>query len=615
MAHGFMGKMLFVDLTSKQLKEEELDEKTARDYIGGYGLGAKILFERQKPGVDPLGPDAMLGLVTGMLTGTDALGGSRYVMVGKSPLTGGWGDANSGGNVGPYLKFAGYDAVFFSGISDTPVYLYIEDGKAELKDASHLWGKDTFETQDILREEHGKKLEVACIGPSGEKKSLIAAVMNNKGRAAGRSGLGAVMGSKNLKAVAINGSMEIPVADEEASKEMRKRHMGDMGPMVKFMQEFGTCGMLEMCAKVDDAPFKNWAGTAEGDMPDFEKIGGKYIIAQQERRYGCYRCPIACGGIMKGSTGDYHWDAGAHKPEYETQAMFGSNLLNNNVDSIIKANDVCNRYGLDTIGAGASIAFAMECYENGLITTDDTGGMELKWGDHKATLELLDKIANREGLGDILADGVKVAAGKIGKGSEKYAMHVGGQEVPAHDSRGGYGFAIAYCAEPTPARHTMSGEGPHPQGTLPEFDMGSLKGRGEPHKIGACISQFYNAAGLCMICYGDGYGKPEYFIEAIQTISGWGIDRDEVIKTGQRINTMRQAFNIREGLTTPWNFPDRMLGIPPKTVGPRAGITMEPEEIYTEYYQAMGWDTKTGKPSKETLLELGMDFVAEELYK
>ena len=589
--------------------------KPPRQYIGGYGLGAKVLFERQKKGADPLGPDAMLGLVTGMLTGTDALGGARYVMVGKSPLTGGWGDANSGGNVGPYLKFAGYDAVFFSGISDTPVYLHIDNGKAELKDASHLWGKDTFETQDVLREAHGNKLEVACIGPSGEKVSLIAAVMNNKGRAAGRSGLGAVMGSKKLKAIAVNGSLEIPVADKEASKAMRKKHMGDMGPMVKFMQEFGTCGMLEMCAKVDDAPFKNWSGTAEGDMPDYDKIGGPVVIAQQERRYGCYKCPIACGGIMKAGTGEYQWEAGAHKPEYETQAMFGTNLLVKNIDSIIKANDICNRYGIDTIGAGSAIGFAIECYENKLISAEDADGIELDWGDHKAVIALLEKICKREGLGDILADGVNVAAKKIGKGAEKYAMHVGGQEVPAHDSRGGHGFAIAYCSEPTPGRHTMSAEAPHPPGTMPEFDRESLAGRGEPHKIGACFTQFYNAAGLCMICYGDGYGKAEYFIEAIQTISGWDIDREEVLKTGQRINTMRQAFNIREGLTTPWEFPARLLGDPPKTIGPRAGISIKPEELYTEYYQAMGWDPETGKPSKETLLELDMDFVAEELYK
>ncbi len=614
MAHGFMGKILFIDLAEKEIKEEKLDDKVARDYIGGYGLGAKILFERQKPGVDPLGPDAMLGMLTGMLTGTDAIGGSRYVMVGKSPLTGGWGDANSGGNVGPFLKFAGYDALFFSGISENPVYLYIENGRAEIRDASHLWGRDTFETEDILREEHGAKLEVVCIGPCGEKKSLLAAIMNNKGRAAGRSGLGAVMGSKKLKAIAIKGSMEIPVSDRDASKAMRKRHLTDMGPMVNFMREFGTCGMMEMCAQVDDAPFRNWTGTMEADMPDLEKIGGKHIIERQDRPYGCYRCPIACGGIMKKSTGAYEWGEHAHKPEYETQAMFGSNLLNSNVESIISANDMCNRMGIDTIGAGASVAFAVECYEKGIITRKDTGGLELKWGDPECILKLLDQIIRREGLGDILADGTKRASEKIGNGAEKYAMQVGGQEIPAHDSRGGHQFAIAYCSEPTPARHTMSGEGPHPAGTMPEYDPSTFKGRGIPHKIGACITQFYNAAGLCMICYGDGYGKAEYFIEAIQTISGWDIDRDEVIKTGQRINTMRQAFNIREGITTPWKYPDRMLGKPPKKTGPRAGFTMEPEEISKEYYQEMGWDEKTGRPLRKTLLELDMDFVVKELY-
>ncbi len=614
MAHGFMGKMLFVDLSKKKLKDEELDEKTARHYLGGFGLGAKVLFERQKPGVDPLGPDAMLGLTTGMLTGTDAIGGSRYVMVGKSPLTGGWGDANSGGNVGPQLKFAGYDAVFFSGISDKPVYLFIDNGKAEIRDASHLWGKDTFETHDILREELGKDTEIACIGPAGEKVSLIAAIMNNKGRAAGRSGLGAVMGSKKLKAIALKGNMEIPVANKQAAKEMRKRHLGNMGPMVKFMQDFGTCGMFEMCAKIDDAPTKNWAGTAEVDMPDYEKIGGKYVIAQQERRYGCWRCPIACGGIMKAGTGEFKWDAGAHKPEYETQAMFGSNLLNNDIDTIIKANDICNRYGLDTISTGATIAFAMECYENGLITKEDTGGMEINWGDKKMIISLLEKVAEREGFGDLLADGVKIAAERIGKGSEHYAMHVGGQEIPAHDSRGGHGFAIAYCSEPTPARHTMSGEGPNPPGLMPEFDRESYKGRGEPHKLGSCFSNAYNAAGLCMICYGDGYGHIDYFIEAMKTISGWDFDKEEITKTGQRVDTMRLAFNIREGIHMPFQLPDRMLGKPTKTVGPRAGVTMEMSDLYEEYYQAMGWDPKTGKPTKETLEELGMDFVAKELY-
>ncbi|MGD9142861.1 MAG: aldehyde ferredoxin oxidoreductase N-terminal domain-containing protein, partial [Dehalococcoidia bacterium] len=360
MANGFMGKILWVNLSKGELKEEPLDEKTGRDFLGGYGLGARILFSRQKAGVDPLGPDAILGITTGVLTGTDALGGSRYVMVGKSPLTGGWGDANSGGNVGPFLKFAGYDAVFFTGISPKPVYLYINNGKAELKDADGIWGKDTFEVQDILREEYGKDLEVACIGPSGEKLALVAAVMNNKGRAAGRSGLGAVMGSKKLKAIAVKGNMKVPVADPEKSAEMRKKHLNNMGPNVKFMREFGTPFLFNMCCEVDDAPSKNWAGAVVVDFKAYPDIGAENVKKHQVRNYACWHCPIGCGGIMKGSTGEYKYEDGAHKPEYETLAMFGSNCLNNNLESIIKANDICNRNGLDTISAGASIAFAIE---------------------------------------------------------------------------------------------------------------------------------------------------------------------------------------------------------------------------------------------------------------
>ncbi len=266
MAHGFMGKVLWVDLSKGEVKEEPLDYKIAREYLGGYGLGARLIFNKQKPGADPLGPDAIIGITTGILTGTDALGGSRYIMVGKSPLTGGWGDANSGGNVGPFLQFAGYDAVFFQGISKKPVYLYIENGKAALKDASKLWGKDSFETEDIIRADHGKDVEIACIGPSGEQMSLMAAVMNNKGRAAARSGLAAVMGSKKLKAIALKGSLEIPVADKEKSLAMRKKHLAGMGP-AQLMKDFGTCGMYSMTAKVDDTPCKNWEGTAVVDFP------------------------------------------------------------------------------------------------------------------------------------------------------------------------------------------------------------------------------------------------------------------------------------------------------------------------------------------------------------
>ncbi len=296
MSYGYMGKVLWVDLSKKQLKDEPLDDKTMRDFLGGYGLGARILFNRQKAGVDPLGPEAILGFVTGVLTGTDAMGGSRYVVVGKSPLTGGWGDANSGGNFGPYLKFAGYDAVFFTGISRKPVYLLIDNGKAEIKDAAHLWGKDTFETQDIIRGELGRDTEIACIGESGEKVALISCVMNNKGRAAGRSGLGAVMGSKKLKAVAVRGNMKIPLPDAQKSAEMRKKHLANMGPRATFMRDFGTAGLFSGACQWDDAPCKNWGGTAVIDFTKYENLNGQKVF---EKEAAGLRLLALSGGLRR----------------------------------------------------------------------------------------------------------------------------------------------------------------------------------------------------------------------------------------------------------------------------------------------------------------------------
>ena len=615
MGRGFMGKMLWVDLSNKELKDETLDEELGRDFLGGYGLGARILFSRLKAGVDPLGPGNILGITTGVLTGTDALGGSRYAMVGKSPLTGGWGDANSGGDVGPYLKFAGYDAVFFTGISDKPVYLYIDNGEAELRDASEFWGKDTFETEDILKQELGKGVEVACIGPSGEKVSLIAAVMNNKGRAAARSGLGAVIGSKKLKAIAIKGSMKVPVADEQKGKDLRKKQLKELTGHVTMLRDHGgTPAIFNFCAEKDDIPTKNWAGVAVIDLPDYKKISGEPVLEKQARKYACWRCPIACGGHMEESTGEYDYGKEAHKPEYETLAMFGTNCLNSNLESIIKVNDICNRSGLDTISTGAAIAFAIECYENGIITEADTGGIEMTWGNHQSIVAMTEKLARREGFGDILADGVKAAAEKIGKGAGQYAMHIQGQEIPAHDPKVGLQWAIAYGMDATPARHCQGGEGPLPPGVTPEYDRSTLKGRGLPHKIGKTFSHAFNAAGVCMFVVGA-FPDGEDFVESIRVITGWDVTMDDIHEIGERIANIRQAFNIREGLNArAFQIPDRIMGKPPKTVGPNPGVTLYEDDMYNEFLETMDWDLKTTRPSKKKLQELGLEDVAKALW-
>jgi len=566
--------------------------------------------------VDPLGPEAILGIVTGPATGTPFIGGSRYVVVGKSPLTGGWGDANSGGVFGPNLKFAGYDAIFFKGIADKPLYLLINNGQAELKDASHLWGKDTFETEDMLRNEVGKDAEIACIGPSGEKLSLIAAVMNNKGRAAGRSGLGAVMGSKKLKAVAVLGKGNaVPLYDAEKAKQYRKEYLAQLTGHFGLLREFGTPGIMAQMAKFGDSPVKNWASTSVIDFPDVDIISDKNVIAEQSKKYGCYMCPIACGGHMKGFKSDkFSYEEGSHKPEYETLAMFGSNCLNYNLQSIIKCNDICNRMGLDTIGTGGTIGFTIDCYENGLISKEDTNGLEMKWGNAEAIVAMTEKLANREGFGNIIADGVKKASERIGKGSDKLAMHIGGAEYPAHDAKFGFHWAITYRMDPTPGRHTQGDPG-GPKFPVPQIeDRKAQLGRQPAHVIGEAIGHYVQSLGLCTFVYGS-LPSPEAVYNMIKAVTGWDVTLDEIIKVGNRIHNLRHAFNLREGISPlQYHHPDRMAGRPARTAGPLTGITLDEDGMLKEYFAAREWDMQTGKPSKKVLTELGLEKVAADLY-
>ncbi|MFC1952204.1 aldehyde ferredoxin oxidoreductase family protein [Chloroflexota bacterium] len=614
MVGGYMGKVMFADLSKGELKDEALDEKFCRDFIGGYGMGARIIYSRQKAGVDPLGPENILGIITGPFTGSPALSGTRYTVVGKSPLTGTWGDANSGGDFGPYLKFAGYDGLFFTGISPKPVYLFIKDGQAELRDAAHLWGKDSFDTEDILISELGKDVHVACIGPSGENLSLISCIMNNKGRAAGRSGLGAVMGSKKLKAVAVIGNMKIPIADEEKAKELRRKYMGRLQkPFVSLFKDTGTPGITAESAHSGDSPVKNWGGVGIRDFLNAKLISDDNVIDLQTKKYACWHCTFGCGGHMKAGT-EYQYEAGAHKPEYETLCMFGANCLNDNLESIIKVNDICNRYGLDTISTGATISLAIECYENGLITKKDTDGIEMTWGNHKSIVTMTEILARREGFGAVLADGAKVAAERIGKGAEKYAIHIQGQELPAHDPKLGYHFTTTYRLDPTPGRHTQGHEGLKPPGLpAPDFDSKSFRGRGEAHKIASNHHHFMTSAGMCEFMYWS-FHSADAIHEFINAITGWDTTMDEVLKTGERISNMRHAFNLREGLN-PLQFkvPDRVLGRPPIKEGPLSGVTIDEDIMIKEYLTAMDWDTKTTKPIKKKLLELGLDDVAKDL--
>ena len=613
MARGYMGKTLWVDLSKGELKDEPLDEVMARKFIGGYGIGVRMLFSRMKAGADALGPDNILGFMTGPFTGTQAISGTRFTVVGKSPLTGGWGDANSGGYFGAYLKFAGYDGVFFTGIAKKPVYLYIDNGKAELKDASNLWGKDTYETEDIIKAELGKDTQIACIGPGGEKLARIAGVVHLKGSVAARSGLGAVMGSKRLKAIAVKGNMKVPVHDEKGIKDLRAKCLSTLGGHVNVLRKFGTTFTTVPSIEAGDSPVKNWGGVAVRDFPDAKGIGAEAVDEHRLKPIACYQCPIGCEAKMKEGTGEYKWAAGSYRPEYETIVMLGSNCLNNNIESVIKANDICNRYGIDTISAGAVIAFAMECYEKGLITKKDTGGIEVTWGNHHALVALTEKMGKREGIGDILADGVQVAAQKIGKNAADYAMHVHGQEVPGHNPIATAAMATTYLTNATPARHTQGSEEHHPPGFLPEINKTLYSGRGEAHKKG---SNFQHALMCCGMCLFVNMAVPDVndIAKFLSLVTGWDVSTDELVTAGERIENLRQAFNLREGVSlNQFKLADRLLGKPPQPVGPVAGVTVDEATLVKDYLAAMGWDTKTGKLNKKKLVELGLEDVVKEL--
>ncbi len=663
MPSGYMGKVLWADLSTGKIWDEEIDELTYRDFLCGYGLGAKIVYDRQPAKTDPLGPDAVIGFTTGLLTGTGAPFTGRYMVVGKSPLTGTWGDSNSGGYFSPMLKRTGYDAVFVKGISEKPVMLVINEGKAELVDASFVWGKDCVETEVLIREKLGnKKYQIACIGPAGEKLSLISGVITDRGRAAGRSGLGAVMGSKRLKAIAAFGDKKTELADPDAFSKIRKSYLEKfrkkppfkdkasvdninlMGKLVRsyfpflfatppatykeLIMRYGTGGMTAYSAESGDSPVKNWGGSGHHDFPvsaKSYKISDENLIKYQEKKYYCAFCPLGCGGIVKVKEGKYALEE-SHKPEYETLAAFGTMCLNDDLESIIAANEICNRAGLDTISAGATIAFAIECYENGLLTDEDTDGLKLTWGNADAIVKMTEKLAARSGFGDVLADGVKRAAEKIGKGSEKFAVHAGGQELPMHDPRFDPTFGTAYEVEPTPGRHTISSDTyvmlmelhkkfkqvkPVKQVSLKSSKYNYDKA-GEFQTINSAFVQVANSAGVCM--FGLLVGEYPLF-EMINAVTGWSIDAHEALRIGERILTLRHCFNVREGIKpADTQIRNRAGGYPPLSKGPLANITLDLDKMASRYYDKLGWDYETGVPKRERLEALGLLGPIRDLY-
>ena len=649
MGKGYMGKILTVDLTVGDITEEIIPDDVYEKYLSGMGLAAYILYNRIPAGADPLGPDNILGFVSGLLTGTGSLFAGRWMVVGKSPLTGSWGDANCGGNFSPAIKRCGYDGIFFKGISSKPVYLYIGKGKAELRDASHVWGRDAVEAEKMLLKDTPAGARVALIGPSGEKLSLISGISNDGGRMAARSGLGAVMGSKMLKALVLAGANRIAVHNREEIKKLSRKCNkwvqfqppflpGSMMPYVGafmrvmptvlaqdgmlykiLLRKWGTGSLNQMSIEMGDSPIKNWKGNNEDFGPKKSVTTNPDVFTDREMiKYHCYSCPLGCGGICS-MTGKY---SETHKPEYETVLALGGLCLNEDVDSIFYLNEALNRAGMDTISAGATVAFAIECYEEGILTKKDTDGLELSWGNSDAIIALVDKMINREGIGDILADGSRVAARKLGKGSERFTVHAGGQELAMHDSRNDPGFALHYSVEPTPGRHTI-GAGLYYEmfqlwkkvKGLPKVSPLYFKGSKyvvdeEKAVRGAACSKFMNVlngAGLCMFGSFLGANKIPTF-EWLTAATGWNKGPEEYMEIGERIQTLRQAFNVKHGIE-PKNFKisDRAVGKPPLSGGANKGRTVDIDKMMEGYWEQFGWDIVTGKPGAECMARLDIE--------
>lgn len=630
MPNGYNQKILHLNLTTGQLAVETPPESFYRKYLGGSAMGMYYILRDLKPGADPLGPDNVLTLMLSALTGAPISGQSRMTANAKSPLVDGIGDSQCGGFFPAEMKFAGFDGVVVKGKSEKPVYLWLHDGKAELRDASHLWGKTTSEVDDILKKEMGdSKIEIAQCGPSGEKLSPLAAIINMANRANGRTGLGAVMGSKNLKAVVVRGkSKKLNTANAKAINELAKagasglENNGD----VLGLKLHGTASVLSFQNSIGTLPTYNYnAGQFEG----FEPISGEVMTETiLKERDTCYACTVNCKRVVETEFNGRKVEPRSGGPEYETLSTFGSYCGVSDLHAVSYANKVCNEYGLDTIGAGATVAWAMECYENGVLTEAEVG-FPLKFGDAEAMVKATEMLAKREGFGDVLALGSRKAADRLGRGHD-YLITVKGAEAPAHMPQAKRSLGLIYAVLPFGADHQSSEHDPMIEDGAADLYMGRLKMLGFDHTLAprsfddekvrfAMKTQhfysFLDSADLCQFVWGPAwtlYG-PQETLDFVNAVTGWGnFTLDELMAVGERRLNMMRTFNAREGI-------DRKADRLPKKFykalqgeGPTAGVALTEDEMnkaQDAYYEMSGWDNATGNPTEATLNRLGLGWV------
>ncbi|NVM55978.1 MAG: aldehyde ferredoxin oxidoreductase family protein, partial [Candidatus Helarchaeota archaeon] len=612
---GYMEKIARINLSDGSIKIEEKDEDFAKTYVGGSGFGARFLYDEIPPETDPLSADNKIYFFTGPFVGTRAPSAGRFMVISKSPLTGMYGEANCGGNWGPMLKFAGFDGVICEGKAEKPTYLWINDGEIEFKDATALWGKDAIEAEDLIKKElNDKKVTFAGIGQSGERLVKMAAIINHYGRAAGRCGLGAVMGSKNLKAIVCKGTQKVPVVDPDAIPVITRSILRklDANPLFHALQDFGTPWFLNTMWIMGDVPFKNWRWSADdwgGNEHTDKMAGGAIRKTIYKKRYACQGCPIACGCHVEVKEGPWTGLTG-HQPEYETLAFFGTSCLNDDLGSICKCNDICNRYGLDTISTGSTVAFALDLYENGILTKEDVG-FELKWGDANAIVKLTEMIAKQEGIGAILSEGTRAAAEKLGKGAIDYAVQSRGLELPAHDPRAFVSFGVQYATTARGADHCSGFTAIADMGIIyPVLGINYKTGRHDPKdkgRITGTLQDVFTLFNSLTICYfaALGYGSADLSRMAL-AVTGEAIPlKKGVFEIGARINALKRLYNYKCGLRPKDEILPKIIMTPLKT-GSTAGVVPDLETMRKEYYD-YNQLTEKGIPTKDRLIELGLE--------
>jgi len=622
---GYAGQILYVDLSTGSIEKKPLDTDFAKKHIGGLGFGAQLYLDliKTNPDFDALSEDNPFVLMTGPLTGLKLDGVARWTVGTKSPLTGVWGDANVGGYFGARLKFAGYDGIVITGKAPTPSYIFINDDTVEIRDADKYWGKDIFETNDEmladLKPESKKPGQVVCIGPAGEELISFASIINNKRHAAGRTGIGAVWGSKNLKAIYATGSNKVTVAEPEKLAELKEelKTSYEESIYIDALRASGTPAHIDVGIISGDVPIKNWLMT---DWEDIDEIGPGAI---EEKLYAgdktCYGCSVACKKDAEVKEGPFKMQKGP-SPEYETVGTFGSMCLNTNIESVAKANDICNRLGMDTITCGATIAFAIECFENGLIDETDTDGIKLTWGNSEAIVSMTEKIGKKEGFGALLSEGSAKAAEKIGKNASDFLTTVKGLEAPMHDPRTAHGYGLAYGVSPRGACHEASlnfnVEGgaqyiPEIEALAEDYEDFSSDGRALLNVACQDYGMFFSSCAVfCNL--GATPLTATQAVSMVNYVTGFNYSIEDVMNIGKRL------WYLKRGLTNLFGARAKDDMLPKRLMtamqeGPTEGSVPDMEKMLKEFYELRGFNDD-GVPEKETLENLGIPELASLLH-